>query len=278
MGTSVGVKLELPTSVVVHDVKISDEKLIPRGTEITQINGQSFSTREEVELLAKELNMIEGQFDGKTFKIQLTELQLSNLLGALQFEAEGVGTLTYVDPTTMEFGAIGHQIPIQTEEIPPYLKGVLYSAKTSIIQKSMPGKPGYKVAEIIETERIGTVQNNETYGVFGKWEGTSIESLPDPIKVMQENKIELGEATILSALQDEEVEQFSIEITEIEPTQFQFKITDANLLKNAGGIIQGMSGSPIIQNGQFIGAITHMYVERPDEGVGLKILEMLEKR
>jgi len=254
-------------------------KKILKGTLIKEINDQPVSSRADIENYAEKTNKVEAVYYGKNVEYTLTRQQLGNLLGILQFEAEGVGTLTYIDPSTMEFGAIGHEIPLDViEQSSPNVNGVLYHAISSKVYKSVPGKPGFKVAEINESEPLGTVYNNRTYGVFGKWEGSSIGSLPAPIEVMQENKIQLGKASILSAIHDNEVEQFSIEITKIEPTQFQFTIVDSNLIKQTGGIVQGMSGSPIIQNGEFIGAITHMYVERPEDGIGLKILEMLEKR
>lgn len=99
-----------------------------------------------------------------------------------------------------------------------------------------------------------------------------------PIEIMHDDEIQLGKAELLTAIEGSKVESFTIEIVKIEDNYLQFEITDQNLLSKTGGILQGMSGSPILQNGKFVGAVTHMFVEQPARGAAITLSEMLKKK
>lgn len=99
-----------------------------------------------------------------------------------------------------------------------------------------------------------------------------------PIEIMHDDEIQLGKAELLTAIEGSKVESFTIEIVKIEDNFLQFEITDQNLLSKTGGILQGMSGSPILQNGKFVGAVTHMFVEQPARGANITLSEMLKKK
>ena len=121
------------------------------------------------------------------------------------------------------------------------------------------------------------MSSNELYGIFGDWKQTLLDSLHQPLEIMHEGQLKKGKAQILTAIDGEKIETFDIEIDEISNTTFTFNVSDKRLIHETGGIVQGMSGSPIIQNNQFVGAITHMFVEEPTKGAGILVIEMLKK-
>ena len=116
------------------------------------------------------------------------------------------------------------------------------------------------------------------YGIFGSWESDLKANLRKPIEIMKDEEIALGKAEIYTAIEGSEVEAFEVEIVKIEDNFLQFEVTDKVLLEKTGGILQGMSGSPVIQNGQFVGAVTHMFVEQPSRGAAITVSEMLKKK
>jgi len=130
-------------------------------------------------------------------------------------------------------------------------------------------------SSIVKDERIlGTIKENGIYGIFGTWNDTYSKVLAEPIEIMQPEQVKEGEAEIFTTVKGTEVESFSIKITKVDKEQFHFMLTDATLLETTGGILQGMSGSPIIQNGQFAGVVTHMYVDEPEKGAALFLTKM----
>ena len=113
-------------------------------------------------------------------------------------------------------------------------------------------------------------------GIFGSWKDAYKGVLAEPLKIMQPSELKVGEAEIFTTVKGTKVESFSIKVTNVEKEQFQFELTDSKLLEITGGILQGMSGSPVIQNGKFAGAVTHMFVDEPKKGAGL-FLETMRK-
>ena len=279
MGNSIGIKLQLQHLLVSQDVLIDDKTWINKGTVIHSINDQKVETTEQVKKFVAEENKIQIEYGNKKTSLTMSEKELNHLIMFLKNETEGVGTLTYLDPQTKEFGAIGHQILEMTTNTPPkFVKGFVYGVDIQHIQKSSPGSPGYKVAQFRQNAILGKVNENVVYGVFGSWQQSINASISEPLEVMQKDEVKLGPAEILTAIDDEKVQSFTIEITDIKNDTISFELKDQTLINKTGGIIQGMSGSPIIQKNKFVGAVTHMYVEKPTTGVGLMILEMLEKR
>ena len=209
----------------------------------------------------------------------MTNRQLQRLKPFVKSATDGVGTLTYIDPETLEYGALGHQIIDSTLKKPPaFQSGAIFEASISQVKKSTPGQPGYKVSIVDkDTMPLGNVSSNELYGIFGDWEQTLLDSLHQPLEIMHEGQLKKGKAQILTAIDGEKIETFDIEIDEISNTTFTFHVSDKRLIHETGGIVQGMSGSPIIQNNQFVGAITHMFVEEPTKGAGILVIEMLKK-
>lgn len=278
MGQSIGIQLKLPFVYVSHDILLPSGEWLRQGDKIMTMDGESIHDTKQLETKAGNVKL---QFERASAKktIELSKDEITHILPFLKDETDGIGTLTYIDPDTNEYGALGHQIidgALTTP--PPFLKGAIFLASISQVKKSQPGQPGYKISIVDkDRERLGNVLYNNVYGVFGKWEQDLRQSLRQPIEIMHESDIQRGEALIYTAIEGEKVEAFTINIEKIEGTNIVFHITDATLLEKTGGILQGMSGSPIIQNGRFVGAVTHMFVEQPSKGAALSISEMLKK-
>lgn len=198
--------------------------------------------------------------------------------------AQGVGTMTYVDDNNC-FGALGHGInDVDTSDLMTLNSGTLYQTEIVGITKGSNGLPGELAGyiEYDENHMLGSITNNTVKGIFGVCNETaraSITSEPMPIGLKQE--IETGPAEIICSLGDEP-QSYTIEITDVQLENdnvnrgIVLKITDKRLLNTTGGIVQGMSGSPIIQNGKLIGAVTHVLVQDASCGYGIFIEQMLE--
>ncbi len=189
--------------------------------------------------------------------------------------AAGVGTVTFYEPSTKSFGALGHGIvDIDTEELINIASGEFVTTKILNIAKGESGNPGRIQGTIDNQKNIGTISKNTRFGIYGKVENTDSLNIDytKEMEVALRSEIQEGKATILCSLENEKIEEYEIEIEKIyvnnnyDNKSMLIKITDQRLLDKTGGIIQGMSGSPIIQNGKFIGAITNVLVNNPEEG------------
>lgn len=198
--------------------------------------------------------------------------------------AAGVGTLTFHDPQSRSYGALGHIItdsdtnqPIDCEQ------GKIVGAKVSGIQHGMRGQPGEKIGVFIEGDQVlGNIEKNTKFGIYGKLTAQLPNELySEAIPVASMNQAQVGDAEILTVVNGQKIERFTIEIQKInlqespEGKGIVIKVTDPLLLEKTGGIVQGMSGSPIIQNGKLIGAVTHVFVHDPTRGYGCFIDWML---
>lgn len=195
---------------------------------------------------------------------------------------KGVGTMTFYDPSTMTFGALGHEIAESGLQQPADVSmGDVFLATVVSIRRSTAGSPGEKISKTDSLVPIGRVSKNTIFGLYGNV--LTLPTKPRNVPVATRDQIQLGEAEIYTVLQGENPELFKIRITEIQTQENQavkgisFEVTDPKLLSQSGGIIQGMSGSPILQNGKIIGAVTHMVTSHPESGYGLFIEWMLEE-
>lgn len=192
----------------------------------------------------------------------------------------GIGTLTYIDPETKVFGALGHEIMEKTTNERFDIKsGIIFGANVTGINKSRDGTAGEKNARYDKTEVFGNIKDNEISGIFGSF--TSNYSSKEKLEVGEKKDIKTGPATIKTVIKDDKVEDFSINILKTDDSNevknILFEITDENLLKETGGIVQGMSGSPIIQDNKIIGAVTHVIVNDTTKGYGIFITTMLKE-
>ncbi len=193
----------------------------------------------------------------------------------------GIGTLTFIDPNTKKFGALGHEIQEQTTgKIFEIKDGKIFSSKVTGVIPSSDGNPGEKKAEYNKNEKTGEIEENTTQGIFGNYTDKIKNS--KTYKVAKPSEIKTGSAKIMTVLNGDDVKEYEINITQINAEKqknknFIFEITDKNLLNQTNGIIQGMSGSPIIQGDNIIGAVTHVIVDNPHKGYGIFITNMLEE-
>ena len=192
----------------------------------------------------------------------------------------GIGTLSYIDPSTLVFGSLGHEI-IESNSFSKFeiSEGNIYNADVSNIRKSVNGNAGTKDAVIDRNSNIGNIKSNETEGIFGKYtESFNNKELMDVGKV---SDIKKGSATIRTVIDKDLIESFSINILNIDESSdtknILFEIDDDKLLKKTGGVVQGMSGSPIIQNNKLIGVVNYVIVDSTKRGYGIFITKMLEK-
>lgn len=191
----------------------------------------------------------------------------------------GIGTLTYIDPQTRLFGALGHEIIEKTTgKLFNSNSGSIFESTITGITVSSRGIPGSKNARYYVDSVLGSVFENTNKGIFGNYTGKIANK--KLYKVASFNEIKTGNAKILTVLDGTKVEEFDITIERINKGDIKnilFEISDKNLIKKTGGIVQGMSGSPIIQDDKIIGAVTHVIIDNPIKGYGVYIGSMLEE-
>ena len=194
-------------------------------------------------------------------------------------QINGIGTLSYIDPETNIFGALGHEI-LENTSLNRFKisKGKIYKAEVKAIKKSERGYTGEKNAEILKDKELGNISTNEISGIFGKYNKELNKN--NTLEVANSNEIKPGEAVIKTVINESRVEEFTINIINIDESSTKnilFEITDTRLLEKTGGIVQGMSGSPIIQNNKIIGVVNYVIVDDTNKGYGIFITKMLEE-
>ena len=254
------------------------------GDRIVSVNGQTVKSAEDVRYAldradgAVELTV---QRNKKTDKLRLepTVTPEGPKLGVyLKQGVTGVGTVTWYDPESKKFGTLGHGVNNARGELLNMVSGNAYKASVASVRKGECGAPGQLMGRLKEAMPIGSLYKNTSQGVFGTanagWTG---EALP----VGTAADVKAGPATILSTVEGESTREYSVEILKVYPNAGEagrnmlLRITDAELLNTTGGIVQGMSGSPIIQDGKLVGAVTHVLVNDPTTGYGIFIENML---
>lgn len=193
----------------------------------------------------------------------------------------GIGTVTYVDPATCRFAGLGHGIcDGETGELIPMTCGDVMNVRINAIKKGIAGAPG-EVKGYFGTEKTGTLLSNTSCGVYGAFDKLP-EGLGQAIPVGSRHEVKSGEAEIICTLDDGVRRTYKIEIGTVNRDEtgskcFIIKVTDPMLIEKTGGIVQGMSGSPIIQNGKLVGAVTHVMINDPTVGYGIFIENMLDQ-
>ena len=212
---------------------------------------------------------LELLYDGNTYK---TGLYVKDSIA-------GIGTLTYIDPNTRLFGALGHEIVESNTNTRIEVKtGKIFKSVVTSVDRSTLGSPGGKNAKFYIDKTYGNIEKNLNTGIYGVYNQT----LPEikTLKVATLDEVEKGKAYIYTVVDGEEVEKFEINITKIDKKNkiknIFFEVIDERLLEKTGGIVQGMSGSPIVQGENIIGAVTHVVVSSPRIGYGISIIKMLE--
>lgn len=198
----------------------------------------------------------------------------------------GVGTLTFYDPKTRYFGALGHAITdIDTGALLTAKEGEIMQSKIIDVKAGKKGIPGELVGNFSENRKVmGSIVKNTPFGIYGRM-NRSLPEFPmeDPIPIAHQYAISPGKASILTTIDDNGIQEFEIEILKVNRQAAAaskgliLEITDPKLLKRTGGIVQGMSGSPILQRGKIVGAVTHVFVNDPRKGYGIFIEWMLSE-
>ena len=217
--------------------------------------------------------------EGKEYQTEITPIQTSSneyKLGLwVRDAAAGVGTITYYEPSTGNFAALGHGIlDIDTEKLITIAKGEIVTANILSIIKGEKGTPGEIRGTIASNNTIGQVSKNTNLGIYGKINDVSQLNIAtsNELEVAVRNEIKTGKAEIICSLENGVKNSYEIQIKKIfknnntDNKSMLIEVTDERLLEKTGGIIQGMSGSPIVQNGKFIGAVTHVLVNNPKQG------------
>ena len=264
---------------------VAKEAGLQAGDQILTINGQKIASAEDVR---RALDHSQGTVelvvsrDGTEKTIQL-EPQITEdgpRLGVyLRQGITGIGTVTWLDPDTGAFGTLGHGVSDSKGCLLKMTGGSVFPAKVASVQKGRSGAPGQLRGAIAGDTLLGTVSINANQGVFGTvrspWQGQAI-----PTAAWEE--VHTGPATIRSTVNEGDPRDYSVEIlkiyskTKADGRNFLIRVTDPDLLQATGGIVQGMSGSPIIQDGKLVGAVTHVLVNDPTRGYGIFIENMLD--
>lgn len=292
-GESIGIKINTEGLVVVGFYKVEDEYIAKDnfkiGDKIINVNGKNVNTIDELtDAVSKsEMSSLNVKVTVKRNDREVdTYLKLIVKDGIyktglyVKDSLIGLGTLSYIDPVSKIYGALGHEITMnETGNKVDVRDGNILYSKVIGIDKSRNGKVGSKNANIIFDRKIGTIQKNTNKGIYGIY----IDNLPnkETYQVADFSNIKKGDAYILTVTKDNKIEKYSINILDKysskKDTQkaFSFEITDKNLLNKTGGIVQGMSGSPIIQDDKIIGAVTNVLVDNVTLGYGISIITML---
>ena len=255
------------------------------GDEIIEIDDRPINCAEDVRAALKacdedvEITVLRG---ARRQEVELSPVQTAEgpRLGIyLRQGIAGIGTVTFYDPETKIFGTLGHGVSDAKGVLLCMRRGSAYEASIQSVQRGKSGIPGQLKGCAASPTPIATLLKNTPQGVFGKCEaGWKGQAIP----VASHNEIHTGKATIRSTVSGNAVREYSVEILKIYPKDrsdcrnLLLRITDPDLLSATGGIVQGMSGSPIIQDGKLIGAVTHVLVNDPTMGYGIFIENMLE--
>jgi len=303
MGTAVGVKIFSEGVMVVGMSEISTEEGdanpaknagIREGDVILSVNGVKITGNEALQ------KIIDEQGDGElslnverngrktTVKISPRKDKADGKykIGAFVRDSmAGIGTVTFVEPSSGIFGALGHGVcDVDTGILMPFQKGTVMDVEISGVNRGQSGIPGELKGDLKNSEGdIGTLFENSDKGIFGVFTDGRIYDGMKALPLAPKNEIKEGPARILSNIKGKEISEFDIEIVRIyedngdDDRNMMIRVTDPDLIEQTGGIVQGMSGSPIIQNGRIIGAVTHVLINDPQRGFAIFAENMLEE-
>lgn len=305
-GNAIGVRLNTRGVLVVavtDVIGIDGKRLSPAkeaglkvGDSIIEINGTKIIDAEHVveilnEVKGSKIKILvqrnKGEFITETIPMQSIQDNCYRLGIWVRDKTSGIGTLTYLDYNKNSFGALGHGIvDLDTGDLLPVEEGKIMSANISKIEQGKKGLPGEIRGVFYETNNIiGDIDTNCEFGIYGDISNNYLkDEAKKAIPIGFKEEVKEGKAYILSTLEGDKVEKFEIEITKLESQSkaeqksMVLKIVDEKLLNKTGGIVQGMSGSPIIQDDKLIGAVTHVFVNDPTKGYGLYIEWMLQQK
>lgn len=295
-GQAFGVKMYTNGVLVVElsDFKSEDGNVCPAKTAgiktsdtIVSINGTKITSNEEISDIVKNSNgdvlTVTGIRNGEIYSTEITPQkcisQNEYKIGLwVRDSTAGIGTITYYNPANSHIGGLGHGISdITTGTLMPAASGQLIGAEILSVAKGEKGSPGQLEGALNSSIIYGSLLDNSDKGIFAL---SDSDFQGEAIEIASENEIEIGDATIYATVSSDIRKEYTVKIESINRLtdsgkNMVIKITDPELLEITGGIVQGMSGSPIMQNGKLIGAITHVFVNDPTHGYGVFIENML---
>ncbi len=295
-GQSIGVRLSMDGVLVVGYQRIAQAGSpaaaahVEIGDTLETVNNHRVYTALDVQ---RWVNQIPGDVRltlrrghvRRTVQVRPVEDELHNRrLGLfVRDRTSGVGTLTFYDPQQRRFGALGHIITDADTGQPIQGEGSVYNAEVTGIVKGASGQPGEKTGRFVASDGIiGHIETNTPYGVFGVMTVPPPPAAASVLPVAVPEQVHSGPATIMTVLHGQKVERFAVEIQELvhqdvpATKSLVIHVTDPRLLKESGGIVQGMSGSPIIQDGKLVAAVTHVFVSDATRGYGVYAYWMLD--
>ena len=255
------------------------------GDKITAVNGKPVHCAEDVR---NALSHTDGEAEltvrrnGKTKQMKILPEITENgpRLGVyLKQGITGVGTVTWYEPESGSFGALGHGVNDCDGNLIKMEQGRVYDASVLTVKTGKSGEPGQLMSAMTGSGEIGVIGKNTVQGIFGK---ARLSVKEEMLPVGEKEDVHAGDAVIRSTVSGNQVQEYSVEIVKVYPNSgptgrnMVLKVTDPELLSATGGIVQGMSGSPIIQDGKLIGAVTHVLVNDPTTGYGIFIENMLD--
>ena len=292
-GHTVGIKL-FARGVLV--VRLSDggtpakECGLQTGDVIVKCGGVTVQSTEQFQALLQENGEaptdLQVRREGKSMTLSVAPEQNEQgtySIGAwIRDSMAGIGTVTYVDPESGDFGALGHGITdVDTALLMPFSSGSVLPSTVKAVKKGASGAAGELRGDFDLTEDLGVLHANTQSGIFGTFSGQTEEwQTGEALPVARPDQVHEGAATILSNVAGDAVEAYDIEILKVVPgaengRELVISVTDPELLAATGGIVQGMSGSPILQDGTFVGAVTHVLLSDPTKGYGIFLETML---
>ena len=282
-------------SDVAEDVSPAKSAGLAAGDVITGVNGTDVTTAEALTGLLNQIGPTQVQITYRRAGENRTALltpHKDETTGAVRLGAwvrdstAGVGTLSFYDPDTGRYAALGHAITDgDTGSVLSVSEGQVLKANIVAVQKGQKGVPGeLKGSFLREGEVLGDIRRNSVLGIYGTMDGAAKNPLyPDGLPIGLRSGVHTGKASILSSVDGTGIHEYAIEITRVNPQtspapkSMVLRVTDEKLLEATGGIVQGMSGSPILQDGRIIGAVTHVFVSDPTQGYGVYVDWMLEE-
>lgn len=288
-GENIGISINSKGVLIIGKYSINGKNInnnIKNGDIITKINNKNINNIEDMTEILNNNDNINITYirDNKEYTIKLELINENGIIKTglyVKDNITGIGTLSFIDPNTKLYGALGHEVAEKNTGIILEVKdGKIFESTVTSIDRSSSGNPGSKEA-ILDSNKInGTIEKNTTNGIFGKYTDT----IPNKhkYKVANPDNIKLGKAKILTVINNKNIKEYDINIIRINKKDnnnknILFEITDKELLNKTGGIVQGMSGSPIIQDNFIIGAVNHVIVDSPTNGYGIFITKMLEE-
>ena len=301
IGHTAGIRMKSEGVLVVRldTVQTADGERCPardagvrEGDIIVSAGGKEVSSNAELQTALKaaqggavELSIKRGD---ETHSVQVTACTDQTgvyRLGILARDSmAGIGTLTFADPQTGVFGSLGHGIcDAETGVLLPLSEGDLIYSTVETVTRGKSGAPGALQGDFSDAHPIGTVTKNTVHGIFGTLSDLSLLSGQGALPVAARDEIQTGDAEIIANIDGDKVQRYSVQIVRLYPENDEYgrgmmlRVTDETLLAQTGGILQGMSGSPVVQNGRLIGAVTHVLVDDPASGYAICIDDMLRE-